>query len=362
MAYKQLDFDKLKEPTTAEDFPDDDEDIEISFEDDEEDGAEKRKRPDAEDSSDEDEDSESPENEEDEDSDSDDEEDVSEYEAVDPDYKKYGKRAQKRIQALVARAKEAEERERQYQERLQQLENEGREWQTQATQSRMQNAKNLLRSLEQRRASLRENYERAFEEGNSKRIAEIQDELQEVAVQRTGLKNWIDHQESQSGPDRRETRGEERRSVQQQPAQQPAQQQPQQRELDVHQRRWLKKNRDWWDKDRTTTRVALAIHQDLITEGYRPGDEDDSEFGAPGYYKELDNRLRQELPHKFQDASAGNRGGKQTVSGPTRSPKKTNSNKVTLSKSERELAKRLGISEKAYAREKLKKMRSTDNG
>ena len=49
---------------------------------------------------------------------------------------------------------------------------------------------------------------------------------------------------------------------------------------------------DWFGEDKIRTAAALAIDADLKEEGFNPTDDD--------YYDEIDNRLKEAFPHKFQ--------------------------------------------------------------
>jgi hypothetical protein len=63
---------------------------------------------------------------------------------------------------------------------------------------------------------------------------------------------------------------------------------------------WMKDNR-WYDpsgKD-TDSRIAKVIDNDLASEGWDPAD--------PEYWDELDNRLKERLPHRYSGKSGGDR-------------------------------------------------------
>jgi hypothetical protein len=133
---------------------------------------------------------------------------------------------------------------------------------------------------------------------------------------------------------------------------------------------------DWFFEDSTLQRNALTIAQDLIEEGYNDKSEE--------FYEELEQRVKQRFPKKFGksdsdvvqlDKSSSGSGtentpqkpsgspeNKQTVSsGGTRTPV-ADANKIILSPSERELARKLNLTDSQYAKEKKKLASKTING
>ena len=100
--------------------------------------------------------------------------------------------------------------------------------------------------------------------------------------------------------------------------------------------------------------AVQAIHQQLVSaEGFNPWSEDAS-FGREAYYAELDSRMRREFPQKFTKGSKPNSQSKTPVTGAPRTPVVPNKNQVRLTPSEVDTARRLGLTLKEYAQEKLK--------
>lgn len=115
---------------------------------------------------------------------------------------------------------------------------------------------------------------------------------------------------------------------------------------------WATEN-EWFGRDKVMTNVAYAIHEDLVNQGVDPRTD--------YYYTEIDKRMRDNLPHKFQqDSSSTEEPAKQppvqTVASANRN-RGTGRNVVKLSSSEAAIAKRLGLSNEQYASEKLKLQR-----
>jgi hypothetical protein len=114
---------------------------------------------------------------------------------------------------------------------------------------------------------------------------------------------------------------------------------------------WATEN-EWFGRDKIMTNVAYAIHEDLVNQGVDPRTD--------YYYTEIDKRMRDNLPHKFQQDSSSEEPAAQqpvqTVASANRN-RGTGRNVVKLSSSEAAIAKRLGLSNEQYASEKLKLQR-----
>ena len=96
---------------------------------------------------------------------------------------------------------------------------------------------------------------------------------------------------------------------------------------------------------------GFTIHEQLASEGF--------DLNSDEYYNELDNRLRSEIPNKFDNNVEATK-PVQTVASPSRttSTGRKPSNRVELSPSEQRLAKRLGVSFKDYAIQKARLQKS----
>ncbi len=103
---------------------------------------------------------------------------------------------------------------------------------------------------------------------------------------------------------------------------------------------WAEKN-PWFGTNEGMTYTALSIHKKLIQEEGFDGKSDE-------YYNELDNRIKKEFPHKFEDKNKGTR-PVQAVASANRSNK--NGRKVVrLTPSQIAIAKRLGVPLEEYAK------------
>jgi hypothetical protein len=116
--------------------------------------------------------------------------------------------------------------------------------------------------------------------------------------------------------------------------------------LDEQTERW-KNDNQWFGKDRRMTSYALALHQEIVEdEGIAPS--------SSKYYDRINEEMRKRFPERFEES-------KPDASPPVRSSnvvapatRNTASRKIVLSKSQVNIAKRLGLKLEDYAREVAK--------
>lgn len=103
---------------------------------------------------------------------------------------------------------------------------------------------------------------------------------------------------------------------------------------------WQERNK-WFGDDEEMTAAALGLHQKLVNSGV--------EVGSDEYYGTLDKTMRVRFSEYF--------GEKPKTKPPTvvaPAARSTSSNKIRLSQSQVQLAKKLGITPEVYAKEVLK--------
>ena len=124
-------------------------------------------------------------------------------------------------------------------------------------------------------------------------------------------------------------------------AQAPAAQAPRRRDPRAEQ--WAEEN-EWFGKDQAMTYAAFGIHKQLVeNKGLDPKSED--------YYTALDEAVRREFPHKFEDPGVEEeRKPIQNVASASRTAKKSGSKKVRLTEREVAIAKKLGVPLEEYAK------------
>ena len=247
------------------------------------------------------------------------------------------KGAEKRIRQLVTQRKEREEVIAQQNAELSKLRAELLNSQT-SNQTMEVNSLGSKEAALQERIKLAESaYLSAYDDGDKEKLLESQNILQDaktdlkfVSARKKQLENIQTQVDTNKTRDHQEAQGYTP--------------EPQQQQYDPRAVEWANNN-DWFGKDEVTTAVALAIDQQLKTEGYDPSSSD--------FYEEVDNRLRKELPNKFRVADNTQKPPQQ-VAGSSRKSSPSNKRKVKLSSKDVSLAKKWGIPLDTYAAEKAK--------
>jgi hypothetical protein len=117
----------------------------------------------------------------------------------------------------------------------------------------------------------------------------------------------------------------------------------QQPDMDAQLRDWTAKN-PWFGAKKGMTAYAVGLHDDVVAEGYTAG--------SAKYYERIDAEMRERFADEFESANPTDAPTQRTrsnvVSPATRS---TAPKKVVLTKSQVDLAKRLGVPLELYARQ-----------
>ena len=269
--------------------------------------------------------------------------------------------AQKRINKAVAQAKEYQRRElqalqyaKELQEKNQQLSGQLLQSQTQSTEENMKLQEGYKDEFENRvetqATAAKKALKTAYESGDAETMAEAQQLLAQAEADRSALNRYKQEDEDykvqyQNWAEEQQAQQEQQVQPLQQPVQEPVYEEP-----SVKAQQWADDN-EWFGTDQVMTNVAFAIHQELTAQGIDAESDD--------YYSQIDNRMRQELPHKFTNAGDGQ--PVQTVVSGTRTTgtgRNQNNRRIELSPSEQQLAKKLGVPFKEYAKQKMRLQRS----
>jgi len=249
----------------------------------------------------------------------------------------YSESVQRRINQLTAKRKQAAEEAQAAVQYAQQVQAEN-----QQMRQRLQQLNGAYNSEAESRLNAQEYQatralQEANEAGDYEKVAKAQQALAKIAM----AKEKVSEQKARIARQNQEQEAQKAQQVQapQQQYVQPPQQQPQR---DPKLERWMEKNQ-WFGSDRIMTRAAQAIHEQLVLEeDYDPTSDD--------YYKEIDSRMRREMPHKFKDK----RSNAQTVapaSGNGRSVKSGRKKSVELTPGQVAFAKKMRIPLERYAKE-----------
>ena len=254
------------------------------------------------------------------------------------------KGAEKRIRQLVTQRKEREGVIAQQNEELAKLRAELLNSQTSKQTMEVDSLGSKESALKERIKLAESAYLSAYDEGEKEKLLEAQNILQDAKTDLkfvSARKKQLEHIQTQAETlqtvDHQEAQGYV-------PQQQQQQQQPRQEDYDPRAVDWASKN-EWFGKDEVTTAVALAIDQQLKSEGFDPSSSD--------FYEEVDIRLKKELPHKFRVADNTQKPPQQ-VAGSSRKSSSNSKRKVKLSSKDVSLAKKWGIPLDTYAAEKAK--------
>jgi hypothetical protein len=254
--------------------------------------------------------------------------------------------AQKRIRQLVRQRKEREEQIIAQQQELAALQARLQDTEQKNAEVFKKNYDVTERQLQEKSEMARQAYLRAYDDGDKEAMLAAQEAMfdakQNISLVRQGRK---DVERYSTDLVKQAEAANNQRAMRQQPA------------YDPKAVEWAEQN-TWFGQDQVATAAALAIDANLKNEGYDPTSDD--------FYREVDKRLRAELPNKFGAAPASSP-KEQVVGGQSRkSPDSTGgkkgNRKVKLTRDDIELAKKWNIPLERYAKEKAKAEKATATG
>jgi hypothetical protein len=258
---------------------------------------------------------------------------------TDEELAKYDESVRKRIQHFTKgyhderRAKEAAQREREEAVRMAQAiveENKKLKGTLSNGQAAYIEQAKLVAANELETAKLK--YKAAYEAGDSDAMVDAQEALTSAKMHADRVDNF-----------RATPLQQEETAVQTQSQVQP---EPQ---VDPKLRAWQDRN-PWWGSNKKMTAYALGFHSELVDQGITVGSDD--------YYKAIDTEMRGRFSDAFESEkpadAAPSPKTSNVVAPATRS---TAPRKVVLTKSQVEIAKRLGVPLELYARKVAEEMR-----
>ncbi len=245
----------------------------------------------------------------------------------------YSAGVKKRIDKLTYRMREAERREQEAIKFAQNVQAENQTLQSKLTSSDT----TLVNEYDARVKSDAERARKALKEaqelGDAEAIA-----LATEAVAKTSL----EAQNVQRLQRQQKVRAEKPPAAPQQQAPQPPPP-----SIDPITEEWAERNK-WFGQDRVMTQAAMDIHEDLISENNQRGQMVWNPQ-SPDYYKEVDKRMQEYFPQKFDQEKPVQQ---PAVAGPSRGVGSPNrgARKVSLSPSQIAIAKRIGVPLEEYAK------------
>lgn len=193
----------------------------------------------------------------------------------------------------------------------------------------------VTKSATNETAVAKEALQRAYESGDPKAIADAQEALTDAKLKLREVQNF------------KPAPLQEPRSSVQPPQRPQAQSAP---TYDAKAEAWRSKN-SWFGADEEMTALALGAHKRLVEAGYDTTSDE--------YYRAIDSTMRKRFPEQFEEEPPQPTG--QDKPAPRKSPtvvapatRSTAPRQIRLTSSEAAIAKSLGLTPEAYAREKMK--------
>jgi hypothetical protein len=258
---------------------------------------------------------------------------------TDEELSKYDEGVRKRIQHFTKgyhderRAKEAAQREREEAVRMAQAiieENRKLKGTLSSGQTAYIEQAKLVAANDLEKAKAK--YKAAYEAGDADALVDAQEAITSAKMHAERVENF-----------RATPLQEEETPVQTQLQAQP---EPQ---VDPKLRAWQEQN-PWWGKNKKMTAYALGFHSELVDQGVT--------VGSDNYYKVIDAEMRERFSDAFESEKPADAPpslkASNVVAPATRS---TAPRKVVLTKSQVEIAKRLGVPLELYARKVAEEMR-----
>ena len=256
----------------------------------------------------------------------------------DDELENYSESVQRRINQLTAKRKQAAEEAQaavQYAQNMQQENAQMKQRLQQMSVGYNSETENRLKAQEVQATRA---YAEASEAGDYEKAAKAQQALSQIAVAKEKVR--VQKAKLQRN---QQIAQQQQQQAQQAPPRQPAPQAPPPRDPKLE--GWLEKN-SWFGSDRIMTRAAQAIHEQLVL-------EEDFDPTSDDYYKEIDSRMRREMPQKFNREKRSNA---QTVAPASsgRSVKSGRKKAVELTPGQVAFAKKMRIPLEKYAKEVAK--------
>ena len=254
---------------------------------------------------------------------------------TDEELSQYSEGVKKRIQHFSKgyheerRAKEAALREREEAIRLaQNLMEENKKLQSSQGQTQQVLLEQAKKVVENELAEAKRKYKEAYESGDADALVAAQEELTTAKIKADRVSNFKPAPLQQEKP-----------VVQ--PAPQPANEPVQQ--FDAKTSAWIDSN-PWFGTNDEMTALALTVHRKLVESGVSPTSDE--------YFDRINTRMRQVFPDAFPSERPVKKS--PVVAPATRS---TAPKKIVLTKSQVNIAKRLGLTNEQYARAVAEEMR-----
>jgi hypothetical protein len=199
----------------------------------------------------------------------------------------------------------------------------------------------LVNSLKTRSTSeiekAKSDYRQAYEAGDTDKLLEAQESLNAAFADKTYVENYVPTMN-------RQVQQQNGQQIPQQP-QQPQVQEPQ---LDPKAIEYIRNN-DWFEREGNEDMTALAygMHAKLVRQGIDPVRDSEK------YYGEIDNAVKNRFPERFPESNTATAQTPSTVVAPA-NRSGTKQRTVQLTRTQVDLARRLGLTPEQYATQFMK--------
>ena len=246
----------------------------------------------------------------------------------------YGKKVQSRIDKLTKRLRETERREQAAIEYAQGVQQDAQKMRYKAKSLDTGYINEFANRVEAETAEAKKALKAAVELGDSDAQVDAQQKLARLAIESERVKSTQAQRE-------RLKKEMEARGVNPNQPRMPNPQQYQQAAPppppDPKAEEWAEKNK-WIGEDEPMTLTSFSIHRKLMEEGFDPQSD--------MYYSEIDKRMKDTFPHKFEQASPTQTVASANRGGPIKGRKGT----VRLTPSQVAISKKLGVPLSEYAK------------
>ena len=252
-------------------------------------------------------------------------EETAEPEKSEEELQDYSDKVQKRINTLTRKLREAERGQDSAYEYAKTVAAENERLRTTAQTLQQTTFDESATRLESQKAQAMASLQKAHEVADYEKVAQAQDVLAKIAVQ---------EQKVQEGKLRME-------QIQQEPVPQPTQQvQQQQPMFNSKMQSWIDNGNNWFLDNAVMHESGTQIHDDLLTEGFVVESDE--------YFAEVDKRIRVKHPEYFNETVKAK--PSQKVASAGRVSGQTGKKQIKLSPSEVQMAKKLNVPLKEYAK------------
>ena len=196
--------------------------------------------------------------------------------------------------------------------------------------------------------SAKSEYKTAYESGDTDKLLNAQEKLSAALADKSYVENYVPTMPQTNGQQAQQYQQPQQQYQPQQPVyQQPAPEQA----IDPAAAEYIRSN-PWFERagDEDMTALAYGMHAKLVREGIDPIRDSDS------YYSRVDAAMKERFPERFEETTASSQRPSTVVAPANRTG--TKQRRVQLTKTQVDLARRLGLTPEQYASQYAKELKN----